>query len=83
MAEAQESRTTIPRASIEDPVHDTITESGDRTRITASSDVYPTGIQLALLLLAVFVTMFLVALVGPCGPQCMLRHSSIHPQPVH
>ncbi|KAH1482264.1 hypothetical protein KXV81_007347 [Aspergillus fumigatus] len=62
MAEARKSRTAIPRASTEEPDHDTITESGDRTRNTASSDVYPTGIQLALLLLAVFVTMFLVAL---------------------
>ncbi len=40
------------------------------TRTTATEDiVYPTGLKLALLLLSVFISMFLVALV------CVLRSS--------
>lgn len=46
------------------------------------SDAYPTAVKLALLLLAVFANMFLVALES-LAPQHIFCYSTVHTLPIH
>ena len=68
---AEAADTTINDVAVEEPVNgDGVGAEGGvvtRTETTATQDVeYPGGIKLLLLMLSIFISMFLVALVSSC-----------------